>query len=73
MKDLAGRADRKGGRFFLMEGTETFQILAGPSQAHVMSDYFGDISPIPDLIDHVFGNQASAHGSRGSYFPTWDW
>jgi hypothetical protein len=22
------------------------------------------------LIDHVFGNQASAHGSRGSYFLT---
>jgi hypothetical protein len=71
MKDLAGRADRKGGRFFLMEGTETFQVLAGPSQAHVMSDHLGNIGPISDLIDHVFRNQTSAHGSRGSYFPTW--
>jgi hypothetical protein len=71
MKDLAGRADRKGGRFFLMEGTQTFQVLAGPSQAHVMSDYLGDIDPVSDLIDHVFRNQTSAHGSRGSYSPTW--
>jgi hypothetical protein len=70
MKDLAGGTDRKGGRFFLMEGTETFQVLAGPSQAYVMSDYLGYISPISDLIDHFFGNQASAHWSRGSYFPT---
>jgi hypothetical protein len=69
MKDLTGRTDRKGGRFFLMEGTETFQVLAGPSQAYVMSDYLGDIGPISDLIDHVFRNQTSAHGSRGSYFP----
>jgi hypothetical protein len=37
----------------------------------VMSDDLGDIDPISDLIDHVFRNQASAHGSRGSYFPTW--
>jgi hypothetical protein len=71
MKDLAGRTDCKGGRFFLMEGTETFQVLAGPSQAYVMADDLGDIDPISDLIDHVFRNQASAHGSRGSYFPTW--
>ena len=52
-----------------MEGTETFQVLAGPNQANVMSDYLGYISPISDLIDHIFGNQAAAHGSRGSYFP----
>jgi hypothetical protein len=70
MKDLAGRTDREGGRFFLMKGTETFQVLACPSQAHMMSHDFGDIDPISDLIDHVFRNQASAHGSRGSYFPT---
>jgi hypothetical protein len=55
-----------------MEGTETFQVLAGPSQAHVMSDHLGNISPISDLIDHVFRNQTSAHGSRSSYFPTWN-
>jgi hypothetical protein len=36
-----------------------------------MSDYLGDIGPISDLIDHVFRNQTSAHGSRGSYFLTW--
>jgi hypothetical protein len=35
----------------------------------VMSDYLGDIGPISDLIDHVFRNQTSAHGSRGSYIP----
>jgi hypothetical protein len=53
-----------------MEGTETFQVLARPSQADVMSHDLGDINPIPDLIDHIFRNQASAHGSRGSYFLT---
>ena len=54
-----------------MEGTEAFQVLAGSSQAHVMPHDLGDIDPVSDLIDHVFRNQASAHGSRGSYFPTW--
>jgi hypothetical protein len=70
MEDLAGRTDREGGRFFLMKGTKSLQILACPSEAHMMSDNFGDIDPISDLIDHVFRNQASAHGSRGSYFLT---
>jgi hypothetical protein len=54
MKDLAGRADRKGGRFFLMEGTETFQVLAGLSQTHMMSNHLGNVDPVFDLIDHVF-------------------
>ena len=72
MKNLAGRTDGKGGRFFLMERTETLQVLAGPSQAHMMSNHLGNVDPVSDLIDHVFGNQTSAHGSRGSYFPTWD-
>jgi hypothetical protein len=54
-----------------MEGTQTFQVLAGPSQTHVMPDHLGDIDPISDLIDHIFRNQTSAHGSRGSCFPTW--
>ena len=54
-----------------MEGTEAFQILAGPSQAHVMSHHLGDIDPISDLIDHVFRNQTSAHESHSSYSPTW--
>jgi hypothetical protein len=36
----------------------------------VMPDHLGNIDPIPDLVDHIFRNQASAHGSRGSYFPT---
>jgi hypothetical protein len=53
-----------------MEGTQTFQVLAGPSQAHVMSNHLGNINPISNLIDHIFRNQTSAHGSRGSYFPT---
>ena len=70
MKNLAGRTDGKGGRFFLMERTEPFQVLAGPSQTHVMSNDLDDIDPIPNLIDHIFRNQTSAHGSRGSYFPT---
>jgi len=54
-----------------MKGTETFQILACPNQAHVMFHYLDNIDPISDLIDHLFRNQASAHGSRGSYFLTW--
>ena len=53
-----------------MERTEPFQVLAGPSQAHMMSNDLGDIDPVSDLIDHIFRNQTSAHGSRGSYFPT---
>ncbi len=53
-----------------MERTEPLQILSGPSQAHVMSNDLGDIDPISDLIDYIFRNETSAHGSRGSYFPT---
>ena len=53
-----------------MERTEPLQILSSPSQAHVMSNDLDDIDPISDLIDHVFRNQTSAHGSRGYYFPT---
>ena len=53
-----------------MERTENIQILAGPGQTHVVSDDFSDIDPVPDLIDHIFRNQTSAHESRGSYFPT---
>jgi len=53
-----------------MEGTQTFQVLAGPSQAYVMSDHLGDIDPISDLIDHVFRNQTSSHQSRSSYLPS---
>jgi hypothetical protein len=37
----------------------------------VMSHDLDDIDSISDLIDHIFRNQASAHGSRGSYFLTW--
>jgi hypothetical protein len=73
MKNLAGRTDCKGGLFFLVERTESLQILASPSQAHVMADHLGDIDPIPDLVDHIFRNQASAHGSCSSYFPTSYW
>jgi hypothetical protein len=70
MKNLAGRTDRKGRRFFLMERAETFQVLAGTGQTHVMPYHLDDIDSIPDLVDHIFRNQTSAHGSRGSYFPT---
>jgi len=33
----------------------------------MIPDHLGDIDPISDLIDHIFRNQTSAHGSRGSY------
>jgi hypothetical protein len=52
-----------------MEGTNAFQVLAGPSQGHVLSYHLGNIDPLFDLIDYVFRNQTSAHGSLSSYFP----
>ena len=58
-----------------MEGTETFQILASTSQAHMLPDNLGDIDPILDLIDDVVRNQASTHGRRSSSLPQtrWGW
>ncbi|SLM49630.1 conserved protein of unknown function [Nitrospira japonica] len=69
MKNLPGGTDSEGGSLFLMKGTQPFQILTASDQAHVLPDNLRDVDPVPDLIDDVFRNQASAHGSRGSSFP----
>jgi hypothetical protein len=69
MKDLARGTDRERGSFFLMEGTQPFQILAGSRQTDMLPNDLSDVDPVADLVDHVFRNQSSTHGSRNSSFP----
>jgi len=52
-----------------MERTEAFEILASSGQTDVLADDLHDVSPVPDLIDHVFCDQTSAHGRRSSSLP----
>ena len=66
MKDLPGRADRERRTLFLVEGTQPLQILSGAGQTDMLPNEVDDIDPISDLIDNLFRNQASAHGSRSS-------
>lgn len=68
MEDLARRTDCKGRTFLLVKWAQAFQILTGSGQTDVLSDDLRDVDPVPNLIDDVFGNQASAHGSRDSSF-----
>lgn len=59
-----------------MEGTQSLEILASSGQIDMLSDDLGDVDTVLDLIDDVYRNQASAHGSRGSCTPTlhlWGW
>ena len=44
-----------------MEGAQTFKILAGSGQGHMLADNLRDVYPIPDLVDDVVRNQALAH------------
>ena len=44
-----------------MEGAQTFKILAGSSQGHMLADNLRDVYAIPDLVDDVVRNQALAH------------
>jgi hypothetical protein len=61
MENLSRGTDREGRRFFLMERTQAFKILASPGQRHMLADNLRDVYPVSDLVDDVVRNQALAH------------
>jgi hypothetical protein len=66
MEDLPARAHRERRTLFLVKGAQPLQILSGAGQTDMLPYEVYDIDPIFDLIDNLFGNQASAHGRRSS-------
>src|SRR5262249_50059124 len=53
-----------------MEWTQSVQILTGSRQTYMLSNDLSDIDPVSNLINHVFGNRSSAHGSHNSSSPS---
>ena len=45
-----------------MERTESFEILPGSGQCHVLTHDLRDVHSVSDLVDDVVRNQALAHG-----------
>jgi hypothetical protein len=66
VKYLAGRTNIEGWSFFVVEGTQTFQVLTGARQTDMLADHLCDIDPFSDLINEVIRNQASPHGRSSS-------
>ena len=66
VKNLAGRTNVEGWSFFVVEGTETFQVLTRARQTDMLADHLCDIDPFSDLINEVIRNQASPHGRLSS-------
>ena len=50
VKGLALRIDVERRSFFLMKGTERFEICAGPFQREVRPDHFDDVVRSRDLL-----------------------
>jgi hypothetical protein len=51
VKRLSLRADREGGRFFLMKGAERFEVRSGAFERKIRSDHFNDVIRRRDLFD----------------------
>src|SRR5664279_2301642 len=51
MKRLPLRADREGGRLFLMERAERLEVRAGAFEGKVRADHFDDVVRRCDLFD----------------------
>src|SRR5207248_720235 len=51
VKRLSLRADMEGWRFFLMKGTERFEIRAGPFQRKIRADHLHDVVGGGHLLD----------------------
>ena len=51
VKRLPLRADREGGRFFLMKRAERLEVRAGAFERKIRADHFDDVIRRRDLFD----------------------
>jgi hypothetical protein len=68
MEDLPRRAYGKGGSFFSVKGTYSFQVLSGAGKGHIAGDHVSDIHALTDMVNDVLRNEAVVHRRFRSCF-----
>jgi hypothetical protein len=72
MEDLLGRTDGKRRGLILMKRASGLEALPSLRQSNMLVHNLYDIDPVPNPVNDVLRNQASAHESRSSYVPVTD-
>jgi hypothetical protein len=53
MEELLGRADRKGGGFFAVEGAQTHEVGAALFELHIATHHLDHVNASEEFLDEV--------------------